>query len=281
MLSFSYKMIIRIVLPGLAILAAMALTACDDKPGQTVWHISNKTADVAVYDDRGCWEPSTTASENMFRWMGYSVTRISARYINNADLSGFRLICVPGGNMTNYAEDISPAGKEKMRQFVADGGGYIGLCAGSHFAAERVLWSDDTLPYEWLGLFPGSTTGTIVEIYPYPNYGMCRVNIANDDHYITQPTAGDAMWILYYWGPALLPDPGTDVEVLGRYAVVDLPCMIACEYGQGRVFITGAHPEIEENSDRDSTDACSELDDRESDWDCMKRAAAWCLHEDG
>jgi hypothetical protein len=55
--------------------------------------------------------------------------------------------------------------------------------------------------------------------------------------------------------------------------------MIAFGHGNGRVFLTGAHPEFEEDSDRDGADFCDHLDDRGSDWDLMKKAARWCLGE--
>jgi len=55
--------------------------------------------------------------------------------------------------------------------------------------------------------------------------------------------------------------------------------MLAFDYGLGRVFLIGTHPEIEEDSERDGVDFADELDDQGSDWDLMRKATLWCLKE--
>jgi hypothetical protein len=84
---------------------------------------------------------------------------------------------------------------------------------------------------------------------------------------------------MYCYGPKLIPDDTTDVEVLGVYDIGGEPAMIAFPYGSGRVFIIGAHPEIEEDSDRDGISFGDDFDDRGSDWELMRKATHWCLGE--
>jgi glutamine amidotransferase-like uncharacterized protein len=94
-------------------------------------------------------------------------------------------------------------------------------------------------------------------------------------------TAGiqESFQILYYNGPFFKPNPGAQVDVIGRYQIGNEPALVATEYGQGRVFLTGPHPEWEEDDDRDGVDYFDHFDDQESDWDLMRNAAGWCLHE--
>jgi len=42
----------------------------------------------------------------MFKWMGYTVVLVKADLINNEGLENFNILCVPGGNMYQYAQDI-------------------------------------------------------------------------------------------------------------------------------------------------------------------------------
>ncbi len=237
-----------------------------------------QSADIALYSDAGCWEESTHALENMFQWMDYSVTLVDAEYINKEDLDNFKILCIPGGDMYQYAQDISAGGKENIRNFIRDGGGYIGICGGAYFASEEVIWRGSQLLMTPLGIFQGTAEGPIDEIAPYPDYEMCKVNIVDSTHPITE-SEPDSVWILYYWGPVLIPDLPTDVEILGSYDVTNQPAMLVFDYGQGRVFIIGTHPEIEEDSERDNTDFADELDDRGSDWELMKKVVFWCLEE--
>ena len=233
-------------------------------------------ADVAIYAGRGTWDLSVEALERMFLWMNYSVELVGADYVNDIGLAGFRILCIPGGDMYEYAQDISPRGKENIRDFVYDGGGYIGVCGGAYFASEKVLWQGSQLPMTPLGLFAGTATGPINEIIPYPNYTMCEVKIIDQGHLVTQ-FEPRSEWMLYYWGPALIPNRDANVTILGNYGKGNQTAMLAFDYYQGRVFLVGTHPEIEEDSDRDGVSFGDELDDQGSEWDLMQKAVLWCI----
>lgn len=239
----------------------------------------NKSADVALYSDRGADADCILASKNMFLWMGYSVELLNADYINDNGLDCFKLICVPGGDMYQYAQCLSAAGKENIKKFIRKGGAYIGICGGAYFTAAKVIWQGNQLPMTPLGLYSGTAREPIDEIVPYPDYGMCKVNIVDSTHPITQ-SEPDSAWILYYWGPVLIPDKTDSVTILGRYEKGNKePAMLAFDYGSGRVFLIGTHPEFEEDSDRDGVDFADEFDDKGSDWELMKKAVLWCLRE--
>lgn len=238
-----------------------------------------QAADIALYTDRGADDACIQATINMFEWMGYTVTSIDADNISNNNLGKFSIICFPGGDMYQYSQDISSAGKQKIRDFIHNGGGYIGICGGAYFAGERVFWQGQELPMTPLAIFPGITQGPITEIAPYPHCTMCKVNIIDHAHPVTE-SEPDSAWIMYCYGPALLPNDGVDVDILGKYDIGEQPAMIAFEYGDGRIFIIGTHPEFEEDSDRDGLDFGDTYDDRGSDWDLMRNAVLWCLKEE-
>ncbi|UCG92021.1 MAG: hypothetical protein JSV97_13355, partial [candidate division WOR-3 bacterium] len=229
-------------------------------------------ADIAIYTDHGADDDCIQATTNMFEWMGYTVTAIDADYINNDDLNKFKIICFPGGDMYQYSMDISSAGKQKIREFISDGAAYIGICGGAYFTGERVFWQGQELPMTPLAIFPGITQGPIDTIAPYPHCTMCKITITDHTHPITA-SEPDSAWIMYCYGPMLLANAGADVDVLGEYDLVQVPAMIAFEYGDGRVFIIGTHPEFEEDSNRDGVEFGDSFDDRGSDWDLMRNAA--------
>jgi biotin--protein ligase len=238
--------------------------------------VSEREADIALYADKGADEDCIKATQNMFQWMGYTVALVNAYFINNGGLGNFRMLCVPGGDMYQYAQHISSKGKEHIKNFIIGGGGYIGICGGAFFAGEKVIWQGSELPMTPLGIFPGTTKGPINEIILYPDYGMCKVNIVDLTHFITE-SESDSAWILYYWGPELIPNNDAALNILGRYDIGDQPVMVALEYGAGRVFLIGTHPEFEEDSDRDGVTFAEKFDDKGTDWELMKKAALWCL----
>lgn len=236
----------------------------------------SRKVDVAIYGGRGTWGDSVCAIQEMFRWMNYTVELVNAEYINDNGLGAFRILCIPGGNMYDYAQDISSKGKENIRNFVHDGGGYIGICGGAYFAAEKVFWLGSQLAMTPLGLFAGTATGPVNGIMPYPNYTMCKVNIINHEHSITQ-SEQDSEIMLYYWGPALISNANANVTILGNYDEGNQTAIVAFEYFHGKVFLIGAHPEIEEDSSRDGVTFGDEFDDEGSEWDFMQKAVLWSM----
>ena len=86
------------------------------------------------------------------------------------------------------------------------------------------------------------------------------------------------MTMYYQGGCYLVPDNGSSINVLGSYNATGEPAIAICEYGQGRVFISGPHPEIEEDDDRDGI-SFYELEDGiwdpESDWPLLRDAVKW------
>ena len=235
---------------------------------------TEKHSSVALYTDKGTWNDSVRAAESMFQWMNHTVKRVDAAYFNNKKLNDFQIICIPGGDMYQYSQDISSTGKAKIVNFVRDGGGYLGICGGAYFASEEVVWQGNQLPMTPLGMFSGTASGPINEIIPYPNYTICQVNIVNSSHPITQSGASSE-WMLYYWGPMFIPNEDSNVTILGSYDSVDQPAMLSFQHGLGRVFLIGMHPEIEEDSDRDGVDFAEDFDDKGSDWELVRKAVLW------
>lgn len=233
---------------------------------------------VALYSDQGTWDESVQAAEKMFQWMNCTVKLVNADEINSNQLGSFRILCVPGGDMYQYAQDISSQGKENIRNFIHSGGGYIGICGGAYFTSERVFWRGSQLPMTPLSIFQGTATGPINEIVPYPDYGMCTVNTVDSEHPITHSEL-ESTSMLYYWGPALIPNEDANITILGRYAKGNQPAMLAFDYGLGRVFLVGTHPEIEEDSQRDGVTFADQFDDQDSEWDLMRKAVLWVLKE--
>lgn len=256
----------------IVILLLLSAVGCDEKPAGVD---ETGTHTVALYSDRGTDGDCVKASKYMFQWIGYEVTQVNAYYIMNVGLEQFDILCVPGGNMYQYAQDLSSKGRNNIRNYVYGGGGYIGICGGAYYACTEVEWLGQQLPMTPLGLFSGRAVGPVESIFPYPEYGMCRIDIVNTTHRITQ-SMPDSAWMMYYWGPAFEPDQAAGIDILGVYDPQRKPCILAFEYGKGNVFLIGTHPEFEEDSDRDSVSFGDEFEDRGSDWELMKEAVRWC-----
>lgn len=235
-------------------------------------------AAVALYNDEnappgrsGAWEYGVIALKNMLDWAGLRYEEIDYNDLNSSpqDFSKlYRVILFPGGNAYWYNYWISLAGKERIRDFVAGGGGYFGICAGAFFACDRIYWEGNyygdafminaygQLTGYDLDLFPGIGIGPINGIADWQTvgYNMTGFDFAGGStlmagyRYNIAPSSEE---ILYYGGPYFLIDPGRNVEVLATYDYNGENALVAFRYGAGTIVLSGPHPEIEEDSTRD------------------------------
>lgn len=72
-------------------------------------------------------------------------TAISLESLLAGGLDQHTCICIPGGFAHNYASALGVQGIRMIRDFVAAGGGYIGICAGAYLGSTQGL---DLLPVE-------------------------------------------------------------------------------------------------------------------------------------
>ncbi len=236
-------------------------------------------ADIAVYTDNGtgAWEDGIVAFENFLDWKGISHERITAADINSTDLRPlYQAIYFPGGYAWYYKIAISETGLQNIRDLVSSGGGYIGICAGAYFASDSVYWEEDGLLDYPLDLFDGTARGAIDAIAPWDNYAMTTLKMNSNNPINQFEPATEQM--LYYGGPVFVPHSGQTVDTIAVWSAWhDSLAAINFDYGSGRVLLLGPHPEIEEDSDRDSTDFAQELDDAGSDWPFLWSAVDWLL----
>ncbi|MBO4571546.1 MAG: hypothetical protein J5699_06445 [Bacteroidales bacterium] len=160
----------------------------------------------------------------------------------------YRMVYVRGGGSTDHGRTLGPQGRNNFRQFVANGGSYLGSCAGA-YVATRGTSLDANSSGSYMGIWPGHCNSlTTKQIYPghvvpedspllkYYDYG--------GDNYIDS--------VRHHNGPCFKDFncvPGT--EVLTRFDIPDStkmhghPAIIAWKKDQwwGRVIPCGSHPE--------------------------------------
>lgn len=235
---------------------------------------SVQSQDVLIYSDDGTWEDGIIALEHFFDHQNVTHKRLYAAELNADTWNKNALAIVfPGGYAYNYQIAISWSAINEIRSYVANGGGYIGICAGAYFASKTVAWENEIYPYE-LALFDGMTFGSLKYIAPWPNYSMTGITInKNNPIGKGEPEKNS---VLYYGGPIFKPTVGVEVDTIATWdAAENTLAIINFEYEKGRVLLIGPHLEIEENDDRDGTDFAAELDDVESDWALLESGFKW------
>ena len=243
--SWLIVLILLSVLPGFYALAQDAPTA---------------DATLGLYVGEGAHPDCVGPAREMFESMGLHVRDITAGDINNARVDDIDIFYFAGGESGPYIDDISAAGKSRLRQQVREGAIYIGTCAGAMFGAAVQVWEGEDYSRGQLGVFPGDAVGPAPNICG-PSGGVCKCMIdVNTEHPISQGLP-ESIEIYYYNSPFFRWPGGESVEVIATYQATGEPTVIVAEYGDGRVLLTGVHPEW--------------IPDEP--WTLMTNAVLWCL----
>jgi glutamine amidotransferase-like uncharacterized protein len=234
-----------------------------------------QSKEIWIYSDEGAWTDGIIAFEQFLDHIGEPHKRVYADDLNNpTDYNNAKAICFPGGFSYNYKVKLHNKTINNIRNYVAKGGSYIGICAGAFFAASTVVW--EGLEYDYsLGLFKGKAVGSIYEIAPWDNYKMTEIAINRKNPIIGN--SNSELSVLYYGGPYFESEQ-TEYDTVAVWKENNnKTAIINFNYQNGKVLLIGPHLEIEENSDRDSTNFAENLDDIASDWELLESVIKWTI----
>lgn len=176
---------------------------------------------------------------------GYKVTRVDAADVRAGKLKGAQVLIVPGGLSRTQATALGRDGREVIKKFVADGGGYVGLCAGCYLASSHYDWSLHLLP---------------VKVVDSTNWerGIKRLAVE------LTPAGKEAfdhkekdVKVQYHNGPVLAPVDGAEGKLIPLAVfreeltrkgakeglMLGTPAAVAGRYGKGWAIGISPHPE--------------------------------------
>ncbi|MFC6645217.1 BPL-N domain-containing protein [Granulicella cerasi] len=202
---------------------------------------------VAVYDDKG----SPRTPRDFARVFGddtihFQLANVTAEQIRAGALKDFDVIVQGGGGSKSQAEQLQPEGREAIREFVRNGGGYLGICAGAYLAASDKDYQLKILNARVVDREHWARGRGDVEL------GYSRVGMEQDGQTKNKPI------VMYHQGPLLAPDDAKDLppytmvaqfdsEVALKGAphgvMVGTTAMASGQFGSGRVFVISPHPE--------------------------------------
>lgn len=155
----------------------------------------------------------------------------------------------PGGSGKGIATALKPEGVGKVKDFIAAGHGYYGVCAGAYLAASGLK--------EYTAMIP------LVHNQPWARgKGMIKMDLTPEGVDVVGKEFAN-IDTRYNCGPVFLDfpgaseqDPKTPITVLARFAspatdakgvthqdMVGTPSVISTTYKKGRVMICSPHPE--------------------------------------
>jgi len=240
---FLFLLILAIAQPVIAEFNDGSVVAIDN-PKIELPSLDRSQPHGLLYYDRGVWSTGYRHLRSFLREYGYSYDVINSDYIEagKLDVDQHTFLIIPGGQSWTYLDDLGKPGGEAIKAYVAAGGGYIGICAGAFYAMSDREGGHTTGPYG-IGLLEGvGYDGTLLGVAPF-KHGML-------DFAVSWQGIQNRLKIVLLEGPSILVDQhiaeAANMQVVARFPIINHPAMVLFDYGDGKVFLTGPHPEVEE-----------------------------------
>ncbi len=164
--------------------------------------------------------------------------------INNSFMNDTDLLVMPGGVASHYMSLLSGKGNNNIKQYVAGGGKYLGVCAGAYYAAKKVEFSTsdpdlNVIAERELCFYPGISSGPKYSDFSYDTNGVRIAEILLND-----PCKKKSLNCFYHGGGSFdAAEKFPNVKVLARYSLDQSPAIVECKVAKGLAVLCGPHIE--------------------------------------
>jgi glutamine amidotransferase-like uncharacterized protein/predicted deacylase len=232
--------------------ALRAVEAIEHGPERLLPERRGERLRIALFDDAGAAGKGPGRLEELLdERHGYALRRVSGADVRERALAQFDVAIFPGGTGSGQGGALGAAGREAVRAFVRDGGGYVGICAGAYLAANNYSWSLKILDADVIDRAHWKRGRGPVELeWEARTRADLKAPIRAEVLYVNGPLYAPA-------GDEALPD----FEVLAWFrgeirendapvgVMRDSPAMVRGRYGRGTVICSSPHPEQTEGLD--------------------------------
>lgn len=202
---------------------------------------------IAMYDDAGATSSKEKLIVAVQKDDRFVVERLKADDIRAGKLQDYRAVLLPGGSSSKQGNTLEEEGREAVRKFVKNGGGYIGVCAGAYLATNDYDWSLHIL------------NAKVIDRKHWAR------GIADLELSLSSPgkdlfgQSADRLTLRYHQGPLLAPaekEGLPEYRELARFeaevakngapkgVMIGTTAIAAAEFGAGRVLCFSPHPEL-------------------------------------
>lgn len=205
-----------------------------------------KTVRFAIYQGNGS---SDEGIQNVINCLSdvpnASVSKLSGEDFRSSDLNQYAAVIFSGGVASKQSESLGESGRNRVREYVRSGGGYVGICAGAYLACSNFSWG--------LGVLNAATVSSKWR----RGQAWVEERLTDDGTQILGE-APSPFFVRYNNGPILKPAGRKDIPGYVALALfqtevaenetptgimMNSPAQAAGQFGKGRVFVSSPHPE--------------------------------------
>lgn len=206
---------------------------------------------IYVYKDEGV-SKSRLAIKNflIFSQSKYDIEDITAKEIIEGHWKKTAVcLIIPGGADIPYCKKLNGRGNQLIREFVENGGVYIGICAGGYYASSYIEFdkggSLEVVGERELKFYPERMIGPLLASYRYNSEEGAKIAHLKFE---TGKLKGQRARVYFNGGGYFKnSEKLKNVKVIATYqnkGFKNKPAIVECKIGKGKAILTGVHPEI-------------------------------------
>ena len=199
---------------------------------------------ILIYKDIGVGEHVLHCLEKALNKRNQQILMIDSEFIINEDLSPYKSLIIPGGADLPYCEKLNGMGNQKIKNFVANGGTYLGICAGAYYGCSSINFKGEGYEIQGdreLAFFKGSAIGSLPEL----SNGVYFNEENNSKNVVDVFFRGNSFKSYYHGGPEFIGVP--EEQILATYPNNKVSAVFG-DYEKGYYILTSFHFEVEEDS---------------------------------
>jgi biotin--protein ligase len=222
-------------------------------------NVHAQTMNILIYSGPGVGPKSlanTIAMLSSLVAAPYVIKTVGPDTIISRDwLADTALLVIPGGADIPYMEKLGGIGNQNIREYVQNGGKYLGICAGAYYAAESIEFAKgdprlEVVATRELKFYPGLVQGPTYSGFDYvPPQNIAGMRAATITWQVDQPFATNQKFVTYYNGGGhfVAAEQYPQITILARYnpetpnQLADSAAIIECKYGKGTAILSGLH----------------------------------------
>ncbi|MDP0492653.1 MAG: hypothetical protein Q7Q71_16535 [Verrucomicrobiota bacterium JB023] len=237
------------------VLDALGMLSADHSPDEILPPADGRLR-VAVYTGPGAVSGSGHGPHWLIRSWSHldemNFVPLGPEEVRGGALAGFDLAYFGGGLSTSQGKALGQKGRDKLRQFIRDGGGYVGVCAGFFLLMPSSSGQS-------LGVIQAEL---VLPKHRYWDKAHVDIELTEEGNVLLGDGGAGAtgprrLKSTYSGGPVVKPSSRGEVpyEVLAIYReekarvaaqvgkMIGAPAIIRAQYGQGTIIAHSCHPE--------------------------------------
>jgi glutamine amidotransferase-like uncharacterized protein len=179
----------------------------------------------------------------------FQISRITAAEIHGGKLANVDVLVHPGGSGGGQGKALGEIGRKAVRDFVHQGGGYLGVCGGAYLATNDYEWSLKLIDAKVVDKRHWARgTGTVqLQLSPAGSSFFNHPEPELSIHYGQGPLLARPEWddpdVPDYESLAIYK---TEIALKGapQGVMARTSAAVRAQYGKGRVFCFSPHPEL-------------------------------------